>query len=42
MIYMSSGTNQQKCFVIDNSLGVMRTGDYTGDPTGTLDVNNCS
>ncbi len=42
VIYMSSGTNQQKCFVIDNSLGVMRTGDYTGDPTGTLDVNNCS
>ena len=42
VIYMSSGTNQQKCFVIDNSLGATRTGEYTGDPTGTLNVNNCS
>ncbi|MDJ0533853.1 MAG: prepilin-type N-terminal cleavage/methylation domain-containing protein [Xenococcaceae cyanobacterium MO_207.B15] len=42
VIYMSSGTDQQKCFVIDNTLGAMRTGDYTGNPTATLNVNNCT
>ena len=42
VLYMTNGTTQQKCFVIDNTLGAMRTGDYTGDVTGTLNVDNCS
>ncbi len=42
VLYMTNGTTQQKCFVIDNTLGAMRTGDYTGDVTETLNVDNCS
>ena len=41
VIYMPSGTNQQRCFVVDSSLGSVRTGEYTGSPTGTLNLNNC-
>ena len=42
VVYMTDGTPEQRCLVISPGLGLMRTGDYDGDPTGALDVNNCS
>ncbi|GAB4554129.1 MAG: hypothetical protein Tsb0014_47260 [Pleurocapsa sp.] len=46
VIYASdSGTSEQKCLVIESSLGTIRTGDYTedlsADPTATLDDTKC-
>ncbi|MGV2831617.1 pilus assembly FimT family protein [Myxosarcina sp. GI1(2024)] len=41
VVSMANGTNQQRCMVVSPGIGIMRTGDYTGDPTGTLDENNC-
>ena len=38
VVSMSSGTNQQKCVVIENTLGIIRTGDYSG----TLNPSNKS
>ncbi len=42
VIYMTNGTTKQSCFVVDNLLGATRSGDYDGDPTATLNANNCS
>jgi len=42
VVSMENGTNQQKCLVMNSGLGLMRTGDYSGDPTGTLTETNCT
>ncbi len=44
IVYMTGGTLEQRCLVIAPGLGIMRTGDYDGDPTDipNLDANNCS
>ena len=34
--YMANGTDKQGCVVVQSSLGSIRTGDYTGEPSGTL------
>lgn len=41
VVSMSSGTERQKCLVMSPGLGLIRTGDYSGDPTGTLLDTNC-
>jgi prepilin-type N-terminal cleavage/methylation domain-containing protein len=41
VVSMNNGTNQKKCLVVSSGLGIMRTGDYTGDPTGTLAEASC-
>ena len=41
VVYMENGTNEQRCLVVNPGLGIMRTGEYDGDPTGTLNVDNC-
>ena len=34
--YMTNGTDKQGCVVVENSFGSIRTGDYSGTPSGTL------
>ena len=41
VVHMPNGTNEQRCLVVAPGLGIMRTGEYDGDPTGTLDAINC-
>lgn len=41
VVFMSNGTNQQKCLVIENSLGIVRTGDYLGTPPASPIAANC-
>ena len=41
IVLSSDMTNIQKCFVISLGLGIMRTGDYTGNSTGSVSANNC-
>lgn len=41
VVYMSDGfTQQNKCLVISNGLGIMRTGNYNGSTT-SVSANNC-
>ena len=40
VVYMVNGTPEQRCFVVSPGLGIMRTGEYDGDPA-ILDANNC-
>lgn len=42
VVYMSSGTPQQKCLVFESLLGSLRSGDYTGTPAPTPTNANCS
>ncbi len=38
----SQGTGEKRCLVISDGLGIMRTGIYTGDTSGSLDGDaNC-
>ncbi|MDJ0588552.1 MAG: prepilin-type N-terminal cleavage/methylation domain-containing protein [Pleurocapsa sp. MO_226.B13] len=41
--FMANGTDKQSCVVIQNTLGSMRTGEYTGDPSalGNNSSDNC-
>ena len=44
IVFMTNGTDEQRCFVIGDNLGIARTGNYNGDPTagaGALEPNNC-
>ena len=41
IVLSSNLTDTQKCFVISLGLGIMRTGDYTGNKTGSVSANNC-
>ena len=41
IVVSSPLTNSQKCFVISLGLGIMRTGDYTGSPTGSVSASDC-
>ena len=41
IVLSSSNTDLQKCFVISLGLGIMRTGNYTGSPTGSVSAANC-
>ena len=41
IVISSELTNLQKCFVISLGLGITRTGDYTGSPTGSVSATNC-
>lgn len=41
VVSLPNGTNEQRCVVIQNTLGSIRTGDYVGNPAGVLDPNNC-
>lgn len=38
--YMANGSNKQSCIVIESSLGSIRTGDYTGDPSEISDKDD--
>ena len=41
IVISSAMTNTQRCFVISLGLGIMRTGNYTGSPTGSVSATNC-
>nr|WP_172657317.1 hypothetical protein [Myxosarcina sp. GI1] len=41
VVSMPDGTDSQKCLVMNAGLGLIRTGDYSGDPTGALAEANC-
>ena len=41
IVVSSPQTNSQRCFVISLGLGIMRTGNYTGSPTGSVSATNC-
>jgi prepilin-type N-terminal cleavage/methylation domain-containing protein len=41
IVVSSAMTNTQRCFVISLGLGIMRTGNYTGSPTGSVSATNC-
>lgn len=41
IVLSSNLTNTQKCFVISLGLGIMRTGEYTGNNTGSVSASNC-
>ena len=40
VVYMTDGTDEQRCLVVSTGLGIVRSGRYNGDPT-TLNGNNC-
>ena len=40
IVFMTNGTDKQRCLVVSPGLGIMRSGRYNGDPA-TLDSNNC-
>ena len=44
IIYMTNGTQEQRCFVIASGLGLARIGNYDGDPTAApadLEPDDC-
>lgn len=41
IVVSSTLTNLQKCFVISLGLGIVRTGDYTGNSSGSVSASNC-
>lgn len=41
IVLTSDNTELQKCFVISLGLGIMRTGDYTGERTGSVSASEC-
>ena len=41
IVLSSNSTNTQKCFVISLGLGIMRTGDYTGNNIGSVSGTKC-
>lgn len=41
IVISSSETNWQKCFVISLGVGIMRTGEYTGNSTGSVSATKC-
>ena len=41
IVLSSDNTQLQKCFVISLGLGIMRTGDYTGERTGSVSASKC-
>lgn len=41
IVVSSPLTNTQRCFVISLGLGIMRTGNYTGSPTGAVSATDC-
>ena len=41
IVLSSEGTELQRCFVISLGLGIMRTGNYTGDKTGSVSASRC-
>ena len=41
IVVSSPLTNLQKCFVISLGLGITRTGDYQGSPSGSVSAANC-
>ncbi len=40
IVFMTNGTDEQRCLVVSPGLGIMRSGRYNGDPA-TLNSNNC-
>ena len=41
IVLSSNLTDTQKCFVISLGLGIMRTGNYTGSRTGSIEPSDC-
>ncbi len=44
IVYMTNGTEEQRCFVIADGLGLARIGNYDGDPTAApadLEPDDC-
>ena len=41
IVLSSDNTELQKCFVISLGLGIMRTGDYDGERTGSVNYSEC-
>lgn len=42
ILYMSDGSTQEnKCLILSNGLGIMRTGNYSGD-TSSIDKKDCT
>ena len=44
IVYMTNGTEEQRCFVIADGLGLSRIGNYDGDPTAApedLEPDDC-
>ena len=41
IVVSNNSKNYNKCLVISNGIGMMRWGNYTGDPNATLDENSC-
>ena len=42
IVVSSDKTDTQRCLVISNGLGLMRTGNYTGAQTGAVSAVNCN
>ena len=40
IVFMTNGTDEQRCLVVSPGLGIMRSGRYNGEPA-TLNSNNC-
>ncbi|AFZ36250.1 hypothetical protein Sta7437_2725 [Stanieria cyanosphaera PCC 7437] len=42
IVVYNSSSNEKKCVVVSDGLGSLRTGDYTGDISTTLNANSCT
>ncbi|MBE9168684.1 type II secretion system protein [Pleurocapsales cyanobacterium LEGE 06147] len=41
VVSMPNTTSEQRCVVVASALGLMRSGNYTGSTTGTVDPDDC-